>query len=59
MVPFAGNEFERSRRSGKMTRVAVVAVLVADRGGFASAGAIDTEQNRIDIHSSRRVNFFR
>jgi hypothetical protein len=42
-----------------MTRVAVVAVLVADRGGFASAGAIDTEQHRIDIHSSRRVNFFR
>src|ERR1700761_8640253 len=68
MVPFAGNEFERSRRSGKMTRIAVVA---GDRGSFvsgswllalgawrlASAGAIDTEQNRIDIHSSRRVIF--
>src|SRR6201996_681466 len=68
MVPFAGNEFERSRRSGKMTRIAVVA---GDRGSFvsgswllalgawrlASAGAIDTEQNRIDIHSLRRVIF--
>src|ERR1700753_548438 len=33
MVPFAGNELERSRRSGKMTRIAVVA---GDRGSFVS-----------------------